>query len=62
MKEFFVGIWSKIVQLYTMYTDFVHSILKDQLGDLAIYVINIAVVSALVIFIAKIAFSSKNNG
>lgn len=62
MKEFFMNIWAKCVELYMMYSDFVHSILKDQLGDLAVYVINIAVVSAIVIVIARMAFGTKNNG
>lgn len=62
MKEILSNFWAKCVEFYWIYSDFVHSILKDQLGDLAVYVINIAVVSLITICVAKIAFSSRNNG
>lgn len=42
-----------------MYSDFVHSILPNELGDLAVWVINIAVISLIVVGIAKAAFRTN---
>ena len=62
MKDFFINIWAKCVEFYGMYSDFIHSILPRELGDLAEYVLDIAIVAAIVLAIGKIAFSSNNRG
>jgi len=60
MKNFFTNIWEGLVNIYNIYSNFVHSIFPGQLGNLVVGVIDILVVGAIVIYIGKIAFTSKN--
>lgn len=62
MKEFFASVWAKCVEWYGMYSDFIHSILPREVGDLAEYVLDIAIVAGIVFAIGRIAFSTNNNG
>ncbi len=51
---------AKIVEIYMIYSDAIHSILPSKLGDIAEVVIDLGVVFVLVLVIGKSAFKSKN--
>lgn len=59
MKQFFVGLWEAIVKYYMIYNDFIHSIFKDQLGDLVVGLIDITVAVLIVLSIGRFAFTAK---
>lgn len=59
MKQFFIGIWEVLVKYYTIYNDFIHSIFKDQVGDLVVGLIDIFVVVGIVLLIGRYAFEPK---
>lgn len=61
MKEFFTNAWEQIVSIYAAYTDFIHSIFRDELGDYIILLINLAVAVFLIWLIAKAAFRTRGN-
>lgn len=60
MKNVLLEIWTEIVKLYTMYSDFIHSILPAELGDLAEAVLDIAIACLIVKAIASVAFKTKS--
>ena len=59
--EFFTNLWAKLVELYAMYSDFVHSIFPDKLGDYFVYLIDLAVIVLIVWLVAKAAFRTRGN-
>ena len=59
MEQIFNDIWSAIVKYYTIYSDFIHSILPGQLGDLAEGLIDIVIVIAIIKIISTFAFGTK---
>ena len=60
--KFIKQIFEFIVKLYTIYSDFIHSIFRDELGDFVIFLINIAVIIAVVKVVASVAFQTKSRG
>ena len=61
MKEFFMELWSTIVNYYMIYSDFIHSIFRAQVGDLVEGLIDLGVVVAIVLAVARFAFASREN-
>ena len=59
MSEFFNNLWTSLVNIYGMYSDFVHSIFPSQLGDLVVYLLDIVIVIAIVKIVASFAFTTK---
>ncbi len=59
MEKFFSNIWDTLVNIYTSYSDFVHSILPGQLGDLVVFVLNLIVVCIIIKIVASVAFGTK---
>ncbi len=61
MKDSFSNIWDSLVKIYTSYSDFVHSIIPGQLGDLVVFILNLIVVCIIVKIIASVAFGTKGD-
>ena len=59
--EVLKSIGAAIVNYYNIYSDFIHSIFKDQLGDLVEYVLDIAIAVIIVKAIAGIAFKTPGD-
>lgn len=55
----FTEIWASLVKFYGMYSDFIHSILPAELGDLLEAVLDIIVACLIVKFIADAAFRTR---
>ena len=51
-----------IASLYKAYSDFIHSIFKNELGDFFEYIIAIVLAIIIVKIVFAIAFRSKSNG
>jgi len=60
MKEFFTNLWTKCIELYTSYSNFIHTYIPRELGDLVEYIIDIIVICILVKIIASFAFGSRS--
>lgn len=59
--EFFKNIGLALVDAYVKYSDFIHSILPNQAGDLAEAIIDVAVGVALLKLIGSAAFHTREN-
>lgn len=59
--NFFQKLWAALVDLYSRYSSFIHSILPDQAGDLLEYLIDIAVAVAILKLASTFAFGSREN-
>ena len=57
--NFFQKIWAALVDLYTRYSDFIHSILPNQAGDFLEYLIDIAIAIAVLKIASTFAFGSR---
>lgn len=54
------NVWATITSWYQAYSGFVHSIFPSALGDLVVWVINIAVACLIVKLVATVAFKTKS--
>ena len=59
--NFFQKLWAALVDLYSRYSSFIHSILPDQAGDLLEYLIDIAIAVAVLKLASSFAFGSREN-
>ena len=60
MLNIFKGLWEAIVNIYMMYSDFIHSIFPAELGNLVEGCIDIAVAVLVVKLVSDAAFKTKS--
>ena len=59
--NFFQKLWAALVDLYSRYSSFIHSILPDQAGDLLEYLIDIGIAIVILKLVSSFAFSSRED-
>ncbi len=57
--NFFQKFWAALVDLYSRYSSFIHSILPDQAGDLLEYLIDIGIAIVILKLVSSFAFGSR---
>lgn len=57
--NFFQKLWAALVDLYSRYSSFIHSILPDQAGDLLEYLIDIGIAIVILKLVSSFAFGSR---
>ena len=59
--NFFQKLWAALVDLYSRYSSFIHSILPDQAGDLLEYLIDIGIAIVILKLVSSFAFGSRED-
>ena len=62
MKNILNTIGEVIVNIYMSYSNFIHNIFQNELGDFVEYILDIVIAVIIIKMVASIAFRTKSRG